>query len=425
MFNHLSRQSRWLFLVTFCFTFFTLKMAAQSPVLQPLADKPVSGKSVKLQSDFYVPATPETIRWGYLPDNAAKPIVTVNSGATVTFDTVSHEGLLEDQGRDPVKYFGSFGMKSDQVLKDAQAITTSNLTHDFAKDGPHIVMGPVAIDGAQPGDVLKVEMISFIPRVPYGVISNRHGKGALPGEFPENKGPQPGASATSPELYSNVSKFVPIREIGGKWYGILPVAQGKEVHMPVAPFMGTMGVAPNVSGKPNSIPPGDYGGNLDIHYLTAGATLYLPVQVPGAMFFIADPHFMQGNGEVALTALEGSLRSTLRFTVLKAGDPAIPGNGKMTGPFAETPDYWIAIGLDPDLNEAMKKATREAVRFLSEKEGMDRATAFAYLSAATDFEVSQVVDRTKGVHALIRKKDFSTAKAVSKTKAVSTIKAAK
>ena len=137
-----------------------------------------------------------------------------------------------------MKYFGSFGMKSDQVLKDAQAITTSSLPHDFAKDGPHIVMGPVAIDGAQPGDVLKVEMISFIPRVPYGVISNRHGKGALPGEFPEKKGPQPGASATSPELYSNVSKFVPIREIGGKWYGILPVAQGKEVHMPVAPFMG-------------------------------------------------------------------------------------------------------------------------------------------------------------------------------------------
>jgi acetamidase/formamidase len=413
MFNHLSRHSRWLFLVTFNFTLFgcTFNLAAQTGVLQPLADKPVAGKSVKLTSDFYVPVTPETIRWGYLPDNAAKPILTVNSGATVTFDTVSHEGLLEDQGRDPVKYFGSFGMKADQVLKDAQAIATSSLTHDFAKDGPHIVMGPVAIEGAQPGDVLKIEMISFIPRVPYGVISNRHGKGALPGEFPENKGPQPGASPTATELYNNVSKFVPIREIGGKWYGILPAAQGKEVHMPVAPFMGTMGVSPNVSGKPNSIPPGDYGGNLDIHYLTAGSTLYLPVQVPGAMFFIADPHFLQGNGEVALTAVEGSLRSTLRFTVLKAGDEGIPGNGKLAGPFAETADYWIAIGLDPDLNEAMKKATREAIRFLSEKEGLDRATAFAYLSAATDFEVSQVVDRTKGIHALIRKKDFSAAKA--------------
>lgn len=407
MINDYLRQSCWLFLFACCFTF---NVAAQTDVLQPLADKPVAGKTVKLTSDFYVPATPDTIRWGYLPDNAAKPIVTIKSGNTVIFDTVSHEGILEDQGRNPEKYFGGFGVKPDQVLKDAQAIATSSLVHDFAKDGPHVVMGPVEIAGAQPGDVLKIEMISFIPRVPYGVISNRHGKGALPGEFPENKGPQAGASVSSPELYNNVSKFVPIQQIEGKWYGILPGAQGKEVHMLVAPFMGTMGVAPNVSGKPNSIPPGEYGGNLDIHHLTAGATLYLPIQVAGAMFFIADPHFLQGNGEVALTAVEGSLRSTLRFTVLKAGDAAIPGNGKLTGPFAETADYWIPIGLDPDLNEAMKKATREAVRFLSEKQGMDRATAFAYLSAATDFEVSQVVDRTKGVHGLIRKKDFSGSK---------------
>ncbi|HEY2498588.1 MAG TPA: acetamidase/formamidase family protein [Candidatus Angelobacter sp.] len=380
---------------------------AQSNILQPLADKPAAGSSVKLKSDYYVPATTDTIRWGYLPDNAAKPLVTVPSGASVTFDTVSHEGILEDQGRDPAKYFGGFGVAPDHVLNDAKAIAASSLTHDFVKDGPHVVIGPVAVDNAMPGDVLKVEMVSLLPRVPYGIISNRHGKGALPGEFPENADPQPGASAANPQLYNNVSKFVPIRLINGKWYGILKVEQGGEIHIPVAPFMGTMGVAPNVSGKPNSVPPGDYGGNLDIRYLTAGATLYLPVQVPGAMFFIADPHFAQGNGEVALTAVEGSLRTTLRFTVLKAGDPAIPGSGKLSSPFAETPDYWIAIGLDPDLNEAMKKATREAVRFLSEKQGMDRATALAYLSAAADFEVSQVVDKTKGIHALIRKQDFN------------------
>jgi acetamidase/formamidase len=408
MLTYLSRHSRWLFTFAFCFAlFFTPALSAQTAILQPLGDKPVAGSAVKLKSDFYVPVTPDSIRWGYLPDNAAKAIVTVPSGATVTFDTLSHEGILEDQGRDPEKYFGGFGVAPTQVLNDAKAITASSLTHDFAKDGPHVVMGPVAVDDAQPGDILKVEMISLVPRVPYGVISNRHGKGALPGEFPENADPQPGAGAANPQLYNNVSEFVPLRLIDGKWYGIMRAGNHQEAHIPIAPFMGTMGVAPNVSGRPNSIPPGDYGGNLDIHCLTAGATLYLPVQVPGAMFFISDPHFAQGNGEVSLTAIEGSLRTTLRFTVLKAGDPAIPGKGKLTGPFAETPDYWIAIGLDPDLNEAMKKATREAVRFLSEKVGLDRATAFAYLSAAADFEVSQVVDRTKGIHALIRKKDFS------------------
>ena len=404
MTNQFLRNSR---LLCAAFILSTLNLAAQTAILQPLADKPVSGASVKLQSDYYVPITPDSIRWGYLPDNAAKPIITIKSGSTVTFDTLSHEGILEDQGRDPVKYFAGFGVPADQVLNDAKALTASSVAHDFAKDGPHVVIGPIAIEGAQPGDVLKVDMISLTPRVPYGVISNRHGKGALPGEFPENAGPQAGASAEKPELYNNVSKFVSIKQIDGKWYGILKSAKG-EAHIPVAPFMGTMGVSPNIAGKPNSIPPGDYGGNLDIHYLTAGATLYIPVQVAGADFFLADPHFAQGNGEVSLTAIEGSLRTTLRLSILKAGDPAVPASGKLAGPFAETDDYWIAIGLDPDLNEAMKKATREAVRFLSEKMGMDRATAFAYLSAAADFEVSQVVDRTKGVHGLIRKKDFAT-----------------
>ena len=149
---------------------------------------------------------------------------------------------------------------------------------------------------------------------------------------------------------------------------------------------------------------------MDIRYLTEGSTLYLPVQVAGGMFFLGDPHFVQGNGEVALTAVEGSLRTTVRLSVLKPGDPGIPAKSRLNGPFAETAEYWIPIGLDPDLNEAMKKVTREAVRFLSEKLGVDRATALAYLSAAADFEVSQVVDRTKGIHGLIRKQDFSRSK---------------
>jgi acetamidase/formamidase len=103
--------------------------------------------------------------------------------------------------------------------------------------------------------------------------------------------------------------------------------------------------------------------------------------------------------------VEGSLRTTVRLTVLKGTEAGILG--KLTGPAAETSDYWILIGLDPDLNEAMKKATREGVRFLADKQGMDRATALAYLSATADFEVSQVVDRTKGIHVLIRKQDFN------------------
>ena len=113
------------------------------------------------------------------------------------------------------------------------------------------------------------------------------------------------------------------------------------------------------------------------------------------------------------------MRATFRFTLLKKGDPRIPSSsGTLVRPFGETRDYWIAIGLHPDLNEAMKDAVRESLRFLNEVLGMDRAVAYAYMSAATDFNVSQVVDRTKGIHGLIRKADFRKVKtnAVAATK---------
>jgi acetamidase/formamidase len=378
--------------------------AAQSfKVLQPLADKPTKLKDGR----YYVPTTPDTARWGSLPNADSKPVLTVPSGSVVIFDTVSHEGVLEDQGKDPTKFFGSHGVKPDQVLNDAKAIAASSLPHDFVKDGPHVVTGPIQIEGAKAGDVLLVEMLSLQPRVPYGVISNRHGKGALPGEFPENKGPQPGADAAHPDLFGNVFTFAPIREIGGKWYGIVKGSAGPEAHIPLRPFNGIMGVAVNTTDKPNSVPPGPYAGNLDVNDLNVGAKLYIPVQVDGALFYAADPHFVQGDGEVALTALEGSLRSTYRITVLKPGDRRLPMKAPMTNPFAETRDYWIPIGLNTDLDDAMKDATRQAVQFLNEKLGMDRATALAYLSAGADFQVTQVVDKVKGVNAMIRKADFA------------------
>jgi acetamidase/formamidase len=376
-------------------------MAKDFTVLQPLGDKPG-----KIKNGYYVPSTPETVRWGSLPNVDAKPVLSVPSGSLVTFDTVSHEGILEDQGKNPIKYFAQFGIKPGQVLTDAQAITESSLEHDFVKDGPHIITGPVEIEGARAGDVLKVEIVRVLPRVPYGVISNRHGKGALPGEFPENKGPQPGADAAHPELFANVSIFCPIREVGGKWYGIVKAESGLEARIPLKPFHGIMGVAVNSKDKPNSVPPGEYGGNLDINELTAGATLYLPVLVDGALFYAGDPHFVQGDGEVALTALEGSLRTTFRLSVLKPGDPALPMKAPMKNPFAETPQYWIPIGLNANLDDAMKDATRQAVQFLSEKLGMDRAAAYAYLSAGADFQVAEVVDRVKGINGMIRKADF-------------------
>lgn len=395
------------------FTPLAQAQASDGLPLQPLADKP--GKVVvpgTKQAVYYVPSTVDTVTWGYLPNAATKPVLSIPSGATIVFDTLSHEGLVEDQGRDPLKYFASKGIAANMVLKDGIAITGSQMTHDFAKDGPHIVTGPVAIEGAEPGDVLKVELLSAVPRVPYGVISNRHGKGALPGEFPETAKPEQGASAANPGAYNNVSVFTPIRRSkAGKWEAVMKTADGTEVVFPTAPFMGVMGVAPDTTKPVHSVPPGLYGGNMDINDLGVGSIVYLPVLVKGANFYTGDPHMAQGDGEVALTALEHSMRPTFRLTVLKKGDARIPSSsGSLTKPLGETAEHWVTIGLNPDLDEAMKDATRESIRFLTEMLGMDRATAFAYLSAASDFQVSQVVDGTKGVHGMIRKADFSKVK---------------
>ncbi|WP_099302839.1 acetamidase/formamidase family protein [Bacillus sp. Marseille-P3800] len=358
----------------------------------------------KAEGQHYVPSTLENVRWGELPNRTSSPILKMKSGETVTFDTVSAEGILDDQGRDPVTYFGQHGVESDDVLTDAIDIAASNMENIFGEQGPHVVTGPVEIEGAEPGDVLKVETLTLTPRVPYGVISNRHGRGALPGEFPENEEPEEGASAENPELYKNVSIFTPISERDGDWYGEIP---GEDVFFPLKPFMGMMGVATDTTERVDSVPPTHTGGNIDINDLGEGSALYLPIEVEGGMFYTGDPHFAQGDGEVALSALEGSLRVTFRLTLLKDGDPAIPGDANsFTHPVGETDDYWLPIGLDEDLNEAMRDATRQSISLLEHQYGMDRANALAYLSAATDYEVSQVVDRTKGINGKIRKADF-------------------
>lgn len=351
-------------------------------VLQP-GSGPVRGAA-------YLPSTPDHVLWGRLPCAADGAVLTVPSGTEVTFDTVSHEGILEDQGRDPKAFFADHGV--DEVLDDAIAIAASDLPHTFGVDGPHIVSRPVRVEGARTGDLLAMTVVETRPRVPYGVISNRHGKGALPGEYPLG-----GADVHS--------VFASLDDSG--CYGRLPLQPGGEpvVRFPVAPFLGIMGVAAAGDARPHSVPPGPYGGNIDINLLTVGATLYLPVQVDGALAYVGDPHFAQGDGEVSLTAMEASLRATVRLDVVPRED-AVRRFGELAGPLAETAEHLVPTGLDPDLDVAVQNCVRAAIALLQARYGMDPRLAYAYLSAATDFDVSQVVDVVKGVHARIRKADF-------------------
>lgn len=344
-----------------------------------------------IRSTTYVPATPETVLWGRLPCAADSPLLTVDPGTEVTFDTVSHEGILEDQGRDPETFFGKYGVA--EVLEDAIALAASSIPHTPGIDGPHVVSRPIAVAGAEPGDLLAITVLETLPRVPYGVVSNRHGRGALPQEFP----------AQGAEV---VSVFTTVDD--DHTHGLMPLTEGGEriVSFPLAPFLGVMGVATAGDERPHSVPPGAHGGNIDINLLTTGATLYLPVQVPGALAYVGDPHFAQGDGEVALTALEASLRATVRLDVVPR-DEAITRFGELVGPLAETTEHLVPTGLDEDLDRAVQECVRAAVALLGARYGMAPHLAYAYLSAATDFDISQVVDVVKGVHARIRKADFA------------------
>ncbi|MFF1632054.1 acetamidase/formamidase family protein, partial [Streptomyces sp. NPDC058272] len=347
-------------------------------------------------------STVDTVTWGWLPAEGAAPVAQIGSGETITVDTVSHEGIMEDQGRDPVAFFGQFGIDPGDVLRDAVGIAAGHPVRDAVGDGPHVTTGPIAIGGARPGDVLRVDFLELAPRAPYGVISSRHGYGALAGELPPLPHPDFVPDPSDPANAGSVSTFC---RASADLAGSIAVPGGRELRFPLAPFLGLVGVTNTGATPLNSVPPGPFGGNMDVKDLVAGTSLYLPVQVDGAGLFLGDPHFAQGHGEVALTALEAPLRATLRATVLPAAESRAL-LGLLRRPLGETPEHWIVLGLHRDLNEAFREAVREPLRVLADLYEVPTEIGYAYLSAAADFVVSQVVDDVKGVHCLIRKSDF-------------------
>lgn len=406
--------------------------ASKAPRPRPVGQILQPGRG-RISGDHYLPSRTDQVRWGYVPSTTSEPVLRMASGRTVTIDTVSHEGILEDQGRDPVEFFAKHGVPRGQVLDDAVAVARDydRTRRSFDVDGPHVVTGPIHVTGAEPGDVLKIEPLELLPRVPYGVVSSRHGKGALPRLASGQPAPginlgevmppvsRDGRATKDPQAYGNVSVFTPVQSRRGVASGVMPVGRTRQLAFSLNPFMGMMGVAFTSGGlkdpKLNSIPPTLGGGNIDIKLLGLGSAFYLPVFAEGALFYVGDPHMAMGDGEVALTAMEGSLRATFRLTVCKKGLKKAPSVA-FRYPFAETRDAWVPIGLsDPDgiiggqgsdLDVAMRRAVVNALDFLTHDLGMDRGVAYAYLSAAADFHVSQVVDRTVGVHGVVPKAHF-------------------
>jgi len=366
---------------------------------------------LKRPPDHFLPSRPENLYLGGYPiDQPAA--ATIDSGDTIRIDVISQSGN-NSGAADPVTYWGQFGIKPEEVLQDAKdwwAIRTTKTNY-----GPHILTGPVYVRGAEPGDMIEIQILDLNPRVNYG-INNTSGNGGVfkssypgirPGDPILDIPPAPPGAIAG--IYPNVQQHV--YHIGKD--------QGKDValfsdtiHVPLNPFMGVMGVAPATgvfvgstatspppaTGVQSSTPPGPYGGNMDNKLLTIGSTLYLPVFQSGAQFFTGDSHLVQGDGEVSGTAIEHSLSGLFRFIVHK---------GKtIQWPRAENDDYYILMGIDFDLNRAMRIATLEAVKFLVEEKGLTQAKAFSLLSVGVDFTVSEVVDNTQVVSAKIPKALF-------------------
>ena len=323
--------------------------------------------------DVRIPSTPQTVIRGHIPANLP-PIMHVKPGQLVTIDTLSHQGM--NTGDDPIAFFARGGIKSDEVLKDA--VDVYGRVKPPPGMGTHVLTGPVYIEGAEPGDMLEVRVIDVRHRVPYGVNATNKGSGVLPELLSE-----PVFRIIRLDLERRVALFSP------------------EIEVPLAPFMGIMAVAPPPDMQVvSSRPPGAFGGNLDLKQLTRGSTLYLPVYNAGALFFTGDSHSAQGDGEVNGTAIETSLTPTFQFIVHK-------GKGaSLKWPRAENATHYITMGIDRDLNLALKAAVQETVGFLMREKGLDDKAAYAIASIGVDFRVGEAVNLNQMVYGMIPKALF-------------------
>jgi acetamidase/formamidase len=301
-------------------------------------------------------SSPETCHWGYF-EASRKPVLTVESGDEITIETVS--------GGPEVLPPAGFHVPPELMQVHAR-------TSDRMLPG-HILTGPVAVRGAEPGHVLEVRIGSIELRQDWGW--NRIGplSGTLPNDFHERRLMHIPLDAT--------------RNIGRLPWGL---------ELPLKPFFGVMGVAPTPAwGRISSLVPRAHGGNLDNKELVPGTTLYLPVMTPGANFSCGDGHGVQGDGEVCVTAIETALTGTFRL-VLRT-------DLSFTYPRAETQTHYITMGMHPSLDVCAEMALRDMIALIVARAGISREEAYTLCSLAADLRVTQTVNGSKGIHCMIEK----------------------
>jgi len=302
-----------------------------------------------------LPSTPETVHWGYF-EASRRAVLAVDSGDTVTIHCLSAEP--EDLPSEPF-----------EVMAEHREV------HARCErgPGPHFMTGPVWVGGAEPGDVLEVRILECKLRQDWGWNLIQPLLGTLPEDFKDLR-----------RLHIPIDREAMVARL--PW--------GTEV--PLRPFFGVLGVAPPPAwGRVSSIQPRAHGGNMDNKELVAGATLFLPIWNEGALFSAGDGHAVQGDGEVCLTALETCMTGTFELIVRKDMSLAMPR--------AETPEHYITMGMNEDLDDAAKQALRDMIVLIRECANLGAEDAYTLCSLTADLRITQLVDGNKGVHAMLPK----------------------
>jgi acetamidase/formamidase len=353
------------------------------------------GSALAQPADHYVPSRPETLSWGWFPLDKP-PVVTIASGDTVRVDTLSHAGST--QREHPATLLRDLGVAPEDILPDVIDFWASRDGRPREGRSGHVITGPIAITGAEPGDVLEIQILELTTRAPFGINNTGSVAGVFGSGYP---GSRPN-DAVRDEV-ETTRHVIHTGMVDGREVALF----SDDIHVPLAPFMGIMAVAPtpvlgapgvDIPGVQSSRPPGAFGGNMDVKELTVGSTLYLPVLHPEALFYVGDPHSAQGDGEVSGTAIEQSLSGRFRFV--------LHTDRSISGPRAENDTHYIMMGIDLDLDRALQKAVDEVVAFLVAEKGLTPTKAVSLASIAVDFHVAEAVDFTQLVTGKIPKQIF-------------------
>jgi acetamidase/formamidase len=316
-------------------------------------------RRVPLGKTWTIPSTHETVDMGQFDPNRP-PIVTIDSGDVVVYENTWTHFLNRLQPGMPIT-------------------ALAEMRKGLAGKGVHSIIGPIAVAGAMPGDLIEIRFL-HLRTIDFGANFHNASElrtGALPDEFADGH-----------------IHYFDLNANDGY------VAFSPQIKLELKPFQGTFGLAAPGNMPVSSIAPGQHAGNIDVKEMTAGTSLFVPVWHAGGLLFTGDSHALQGDGEVNITAVETAMEEVRCQVILHKA-------AGYSWPMIETATHWLMLGTDPSLNEALRIALRNTIGFLSAKAGLSRDEAYSLASVGVDFRVSLMVDVNNGIHAMIPKSIFA------------------